>query len=390
MRDGIARPRRGMQRPARPAARAHGRGAEPRPTLIEVRLAQTVRLAAAGRTLGRRGPGHGAGDLRLPEPANRLRCGAEDLFDGAAHVAVPVPERLIARADRGRCRPRCKTTRSWARWSLGYSPMIDRQRAVIGDPADGLPERPDADARRRRRCWPRWPRSGPVRARLGTAEPTLPLDRARSTRRGQAARRGRADAGVAEHRRRGAAARRDGRGRRAAPDGRGAGLHGRRPGARRGAAGAASARQHAAHQGPAAGRAAARRCWPASAMPSSTPTTSVATAAPAGAGRCAASRTCRPACAPLATVDAAFERGAIAVLGWPLDDAVARPPAARRCRRTCRSCMELISGVDREEPVDRLEAVLKNDPTLAFRLMRYLNSPAFGLTRGDQLASATR
>ena len=41
---------------------------------------------------------------------------------------------------------------------------------------------------------------------------------------------------------------------------------------------------------------------------------------------------------------------------------------------------ELINGVDREEPVPRLEAVLKKDPTLAFRLMRYLNSPAFGLS----------
>ena len=42
--------------------------------------------------------------------------------------------------------------------------------------------------------------------------------------------------------------------------------------------------------------------------------------------------------------------------------------------------LELISGVDRELPVPRLEAVLKKDPTLAFRLLRYLNSPAFGLT----------
>ena len=29
--------------------------------------------------------------------------------------------------------------------------------------------------------------------------------------------------------------------------------------------------------------------------------------------------------------------------------------------------------------MSRLEAILKRDPTLAFRLMRYLNSPAFGL-----------
>jgi EAL and modified HD-GYP domain-containing signal transduction protein len=41
--------------------------------------------------------------------------------------------------------------------------------------------------------------------------------------------------------------------------------------------------------------------------------------------------------------------------------------------------LDLIHGVDRELPVARLEDVLKRDPTLAFRLMRYLNSPAFGL-----------
>jgi EAL and modified HD-GYP domain-containing signal transduction protein len=41
---------------------------------------------------------------------------------------------------------------------------------------------------------------------------------------------------------------------------------------------------------------------------------------------------------------------------------------------------ELIKRVDAEEPVERLEAVLKNDPQLGFRLMRYLNSAAFGLT----------
>jgi EAL and modified HD-GYP domain-containing signal transduction protein len=42
--------------------------------------------------------------------------------------------------------------------------------------------------------------------------------------------------------------------------------------------------------------------------------------------------------------------------------------------------MDLISGVERELPVPQLEAVLRRDPTLAFRLMRYLNSPAFGLS----------
>jgi EAL and modified HD-GYP domain-containing signal transduction protein len=42
--------------------------------------------------------------------------------------------------------------------------------------------------------------------------------------------------------------------------------------------------------------------------------------------------------------------------------------------------VDLMQRVDRQEPAEKLEAVVKNDPTLAFRLMRYLNSPGFGLS----------
>ncbi len=83
-----------------------------------------------------------------------------------------------------------------------------------------------------------------------------------------------------------------------------------------------------------------------------------------------------------AETEAAFQRGAVAVLGWPFDDAVPPPGAGGRGKvaTDIQVVMELMQGVDREEPVNRLEAVLKRDPTLAFRLLRYLNSPAFGLS----------
>jgi EAL and modified HD-GYP domain-containing signal transduction protein len=80
-----------------------------------------------------------------------------------------------------------------------------------------------------------------------------------------------------------------------------------------------------------------------------------------------------------ADVQAAFERGAVAVLGWPIDDAPAAA-AARQGGPDLQVVMELIKRVDREEPIARLEQVLKNDPQLAFRLIRYLNSAAFGLS----------
>ena len=76
----------------------------------------------------------------------------------------------------------------------------------------------------------------------------------------------------------------------------------------------------------------------------------------------------------------AFGRGAIAVLGWPIDDPLAaRPASSRGAQPELSAIVELINRVDRQESVDRLEAVMKNDPTMAFRLMRYINSPAFGL-----------
>ena len=79
----------------------------------------------------------------------------------------------------------------------------------------------------------------------------------------------------------------------------------------------------------------------------------------------------------------AFGRGAIAVLGWPIDAAAGDSLTPGRTGRTGQpeltAIVELINRVDRQEPVDRLEAVMKNDPTMAFKLMRYINSPAFGL-----------
>jgi len=78
--------------------------------------------------------------------------------------------------------------------------------------------------------------------------------------------------------------------------------------------------------------------------------------------------------------DTAFERGAVAVLGWPHEDPAPVAVGKGALKSDVSVVMELIQGVDSEQPVPRLEAILKRDPALAFRLMRYLNSPAFGLS----------
>lgn len=81
-----------------------------------------------------------------------------------------------------------------------------------------------------------------------------------------------------------------------------------------------------------------------------------------------------------AELEGAFQRGAVAVLGWPFDDPLPAATARRSVPTDVQVVMELVAAVDREEPVGKLEAILKRDPTLAFRLMRYLNSAAFGLS----------
>ena len=81
-------------------------------------------------------------------------------------------------------------------------------------------------------------------------------------------------------------------------------------------------------------------------------------------------------------MEACFARGAEAVLGWPIDDAVTTT-AARSGKAVAAPGMaaivELINQVDKEESIERLENTLKRDPALAFKLLRYINSPAFGL-----------
>jgi EAL and modified HD-GYP domain-containing signal transduction protein len=76
----------------------------------------------------------------------------------------------------------------------------------------------------------------------------------------------------------------------------------------------------------------------------------------------------------------AFARGAEAVLGWPIDDAIQSGNAkARAGQPDMQTMVQLIRQVDGEEPIEKLENTLKRDPQLAFKLMRYINSPAFGL-----------
>ncbi len=84
----------------------------------------------------------------------------------------------------------------------------------------------------------------------------------------------------------------------------------------------------------------------------------------------------------VADMEASFARGAHAVLGWPIDDAI-NATAVRTGKPVAQPdlqvIVELIRRVDNEDTLERLENTLKRDPSLAFKLLRYINSPAFGL-----------
>ena len=76
----------------------------------------------------------------------------------------------------------------------------------------------------------------------------------------------------------------------------------------------------------------------------------------------------------MAQLNECFERGAVAVLGWPIHDPIDREP-----RPDLQVAVEMINRIDRAEPVEALEHTLTRDPALAYELMRYLNTQAFGL-----------
>jgi EAL and modified HD-GYP domain-containing signal transduction protein len=83
----------------------------------------------------------------------------------------------------------------------------------------------------------------------------------------------------------------------------------------------------------------------------------------------------------VADMEKSFARGAVAVLGWPIDDAVtmAAGKDIGKVPTNVQLIAQLMRQVDAEESTAKLEATLKRDPTLAFQLLRLINSPALGM-----------
>lgn len=75
-----------------------------------------------------------------------------------------------------------------------------------------------------------------------------------------------------------------------------------------------------------------------------------------------------------------FQRGALAVQGWPLGEVPDSPAKRRDVPTNVQSVMDLMQRLENDEPAHRIEDALRSNPALAFRLMRFINSPGVGLS----------
>jgi len=78
-------------------------------------------------------------------------------------------------------------------------------------------------------------------------------------------------------------------------------------------------------------------------------------------------------------MEASFRRGAISVLGWPIDNAIETSSRSAE-QPALQLIVQLIDQVNKGADIEDLENIIKRDPPLAYKLMRYINSPAFGLS----------
>lgn len=103
-------------------------------------------------------------------------------------------------------------------------------------------------------------------------------------------------------------------------------------------------------------------------------------AAPAGAGVLVSGAACR------AQAQAAFDHGAHAVIGWPVNEAAAESNGSLQA--TQKTVLELIRLLQAEADAPAIERALKAEPMLLYMLLTLANSPAF--RRGSNIASVTQ
>lgn len=79
------------------------------------------------------------------------------------------------------------------------------------------------------------------------------------------------------------------------------------------------------------------------------------------------------------TMERSFDIGAHAIIGWPMEDALVQSGKAK-ANPAYATIIELIGMIDRGEDPAAMEQLIRRDASLAYRLLRYINSPGFGLS----------
>ncbi len=83
----------------------------------------------------------------------------------------------------------------------------------------------------------------------------------------------------------------------------------------------------------------------------------------------------------IARMEKCFDYGATAIIGWPMADALQRAGReACSVNPDVATIVELMTRIDRGEDPATLESVIRRDAALAYRMLRYINSPGFGLS----------
>jgi EAL and modified HD-GYP domain-containing signal transduction protein len=80
--------------------------------------------------------------------------------------------------------------------------------------------------------------------------------------------------------------------------------------------------------------------------------------------------------ASVSDVDEAFERGAVASAGWPMDEAPTED--LNNFKLSTDTLQKLSRLVEARAAHQEIETVVKQDPALAYKLLRHLNSASFG------------
>ncbi len=94
----------------------------------------------------------------------------------------------------------------------------------------------------------------------------------------------------------------------------------------------------------------------------------------------------QPAGGSVQAMTAAWAAGAHYTLGWPTRNTPGslKGPSGGDFR----VATELLIAIDREQPVDRIQTLLERSPTLTFRILAFLRSPACGLRGVNSLRQA--